>query len=145
MTRYKCVSSKKTIAREDLAELVDCMRRIQRIEGSLCYTAPQKLPLIAASVTVKACWAELSGEAVVVPVRHDRQQRADEGQGAHRRAGDDVHGHFDRLHKLGSPCERPPMCNLYRQRSGLQAIMDAAKAMLSQVGNLPPRNYGFYE
>lgn len=64
MTRHKGVSSKKTITREDLAELVDCMRRIQRIEGSLCYTAPQKLPLMAASVTVKACWAELSGDAM---------------------------------------------------------------------------------
>jgi len=64
MTRHKGVSSKKTITREDLAELVDCMRRIQRIESSLCYTAPQKLPLMAASVTVKACWAELSGEAM---------------------------------------------------------------------------------
>jgi len=30
------------------------------------------------------------------------------------------------------------MCNLYRQRSGPQAIMDAAKAMSSQVGNLAP-------
>jgi len=28
------------------------------------------------------------------------------------------------------------MCNLYRQRSGPQAIMDAAKAMRSDVGNL---------
>lgn len=64
MTRHKGVPSKKTITRDDLAELVDCMRRIQRIEGSLCYTAPQKLPLMAASVTVKACWAELSGDAM---------------------------------------------------------------------------------
>jgi putative SOS response-associated peptidase YedK len=30
------------------------------------------------------------------------------------------------------------MCNLYRQRSGPQAIMDAAKAMRSDVGNLAP-------
>jgi len=30
------------------------------------------------------------------------------------------------------------MCNLYRQKSGPQAIMDAAKAMTSQVGNLAP-------
>lgn len=30
------------------------------------------------------------------------------------------------------------MCNLYRQRSGPQAIMDAAKAMRSNVGNLAP-------
>ncbi|MBJ7509717.1 SOS response-associated peptidase [Brevundimonas sp.] len=30
------------------------------------------------------------------------------------------------------------MCNLYRQKSGPQAIMDAAKAMSSQVGNLAP-------
>lgn len=30
------------------------------------------------------------------------------------------------------------MCNLYRQRSGPQAIMDMAKAMRSTVGNLAP-------
>lgn len=30
------------------------------------------------------------------------------------------------------------MCNLYRQRSGPQAIMDMAKAMRSDVGNLAP-------
>lgn len=30
------------------------------------------------------------------------------------------------------------MCNLYRQRSGPQAIMDAARAMTSTVGNLAP-------
>jgi len=30
------------------------------------------------------------------------------------------------------------MCNLYRQRSGPQAIMDMAKAMSSTVGNLAP-------
>ena len=30
------------------------------------------------------------------------------------------------------------MCNLYRQRSGPQAIMDLAKAMRSDVGNLAP-------
>lgn len=30
------------------------------------------------------------------------------------------------------------MCNLYRQRSGPQAIMDAAKAMRSDLGNLAP-------
>jgi hypothetical protein len=28
------------------------------------------------------------------------------------------------------------MCNLYRQRTGPQAIMDMAKAMTSSVGNL---------
>ena len=28
------------------------------------------------------------------------------------------------------------MCNLYRQRSGPQAILDAAKSMRSTVGNL---------
>ena len=30
------------------------------------------------------------------------------------------------------------MCNLYRQRSGPQAILDAANAMRSAVGNLAP-------
>ena len=30
------------------------------------------------------------------------------------------------------------MCNLYRQRSGPQSIMDLAKAMTSTVGNLAP-------
>jgi len=30
------------------------------------------------------------------------------------------------------------MCNLYRQRSGPQALMDAARAMRSDVGNLAP-------
>jgi putative SOS response-associated peptidase YedK len=32
------------------------------------------------------------------------------------------------------------MCNLYRQRSGPQAIMDMAKAMRSDVGNMEPRD-----
>lgn len=30
------------------------------------------------------------------------------------------------------------MCNLYRQRTGPQAIMDMANAMRSTVGNLAP-------
>ena len=33
------------------------------------------------------------------------------------------------------------MCNLYRQRSGPQAIMDMAKAMRSTVGNLAPGDF----
>lgn len=38
------------------------------------------------------------------------------------------------------------MCNLYRQRSGPQAILDLADAMQSDVGNLEPRDiYPDYE
>lgn len=32
------------------------------------------------------------------------------------------------------------MCNLYRQRSGPQAILDAARAMRADVGNMEPRD-----
>lgn len=65
MARYKGASSKQAITREDLAEIVDCYRRIQRIQANLNYASPQHLPLMAASATLKACWADLSGATVV--------------------------------------------------------------------------------
>lgn len=63
MTRYKGVSRKGAIDQDDLIEIVDCYRRIQKIHASLNYQSPQQMPLLAASATLKACWAELSGEA----------------------------------------------------------------------------------
>lgn len=55
-------SSKKTaITADDLQEIVDCYFRIQRIMGGLNHAAEQKLPLMAATATLKACWSELSG------------------------------------------------------------------------------------
>lgn len=61
MTRYKGASSKGALTIEDLNEILDCYHRIQRIQGSLNMASNQKLPLLAASATLKACWAELSG------------------------------------------------------------------------------------
>jgi len=63
MTRYKGASRKQAIDAADLKEIVDCYRRIQRIHAGLNYASEQQLPLMAASATLKACWAELSGAA----------------------------------------------------------------------------------
>lgn len=61
MSRYKGVSRKSNVTREDLAEVEDCYRRIRLIITSLNGQSPAVLPLLAASATLKACWAELSG------------------------------------------------------------------------------------
>jgi len=61
MTRHKGVSTKSAVTVEDLAVVVDCYRRIQNIHAGMHYNSAQKMPLMAASATLKACWAELSG------------------------------------------------------------------------------------
>ena len=61
MTRHKGASRKQALTAEDLAELTDCYRRVQRLHATLNPASCQQLPLLAASATLKACWAELSG------------------------------------------------------------------------------------
>lgn len=61
MTRHKGASRKTAVTAEDLKEVADCYRNIQRIHAGLNHESSQKLPLMAASATLKACWAELSG------------------------------------------------------------------------------------
>jgi len=61
MTRHKGEIRKQAVDAADLKEIVDCYRRIQRIHMGLNYASDQQLPLMAASATLKACWAELSG------------------------------------------------------------------------------------
>lgn len=58
---HKGASTKLVVTADDLREIVDCYRRIQRIHGGLNHRSHQMLPLMAASATLKACWAELSG------------------------------------------------------------------------------------
>lgn len=58
---HKGSSRKQALTAADMAELVDCHRRLQKLHASLNYASPQRLPLLAASATVKAAWAELSG------------------------------------------------------------------------------------
>ena len=65
MSRHKGMSSKAAIDADDLREIVDCHRRIQRIHAALNHASPQILPLMAASATLKACWAELSGAVML--------------------------------------------------------------------------------
>lgn len=62
---HKGASRKQALTAEDMAELVDCYRRLQKLHASLNYASPQQLPLMAASATVKAAWAELSGAVVL--------------------------------------------------------------------------------
>ena len=61
MSGHKGVSRKLALTVEDLAELSDIHRRLQRMHATLNHAPPQQLPLMAASATVKAAWAELSG------------------------------------------------------------------------------------
>lgn len=61
MSRHKAQSKKGAVDAEDLRELVDCFRRVSRIHAGLNVASGQVLPLMAASATLKACWAELSG------------------------------------------------------------------------------------
>lgn len=65
MSRHKGESRKGNVTLEDLAEIEDCYRRIQNIGGSLNRESHAKLPLLAASATLKACWAELSGKGAM--------------------------------------------------------------------------------
>lgn len=58
---HKGSSRKQALTAADMAELVNCHRRLQKLHASLNYASPQRLPLLAASATVKAAWAELSG------------------------------------------------------------------------------------
>lgn len=62
---HKGASRKQALTAADLAELVDCYRRVQKLHMDLNYASPQKLPLLAASATIKAAWAELSGAVVL--------------------------------------------------------------------------------
>lgn len=64
---YKGASRKQALTAADLAELVDCYKRVQRLHAGLNYASPQQLPLLAASATIKAAWAELSGAVVLGP------------------------------------------------------------------------------
>lgn len=61
MSAHKGISTKQALTTEDLAELVDIYRRLQHMHGTLNYRSHQQLPLLAASATVKAAWAEISG------------------------------------------------------------------------------------
>ena len=61
MSGHKGISTKQALTTQDLAELVDIYRRLQRMHGTLNYGSHQQLPLLAASATVKAAWAEISG------------------------------------------------------------------------------------
>lgn len=61
MSRHKGISRKQALTVEDLAELVEIHRRLQRMHSTLNHASVQQLPLMAASATVKAAWAELSG------------------------------------------------------------------------------------
>ena len=61
MSRHKGIYRKQTLTVEDLAELVEIHRRLQRMHSTLNHASIQQLPLMAASATVKAAWAELSG------------------------------------------------------------------------------------
>lgn len=62
---HKGSSRKQALTAADMAELVECYRRLQKLHASLNYASPQQLPLLAASATVKAAWAELSGAVVL--------------------------------------------------------------------------------
>ncbi|MES2834268.1 MAG: hypothetical protein V4707_06130 [Pseudomonadota bacterium] len=62
---HKGASRKQALTAADLAELVDCYRRVQKLHASLNHASPQQLPLMAASATIKAAWAELSGVVVL--------------------------------------------------------------------------------
>lgn len=64
MSRHKGESRANAVTAEDLAAIVDCYRRIQRIHANLNHASPQHIPLMAASATLRACWADLSGATV---------------------------------------------------------------------------------
>lgn len=51
MKRYKGMSSKQALDANDLAELDDIYRRLQRLHGQLNPVSCQRFPLMAASAT----------------------------------------------------------------------------------------------
>lgn len=61
MSQHKGASRKQALDTHDLAELAAIYRRLQQMHGTLNHASQQQLPLMAASATVKAAWAELSG------------------------------------------------------------------------------------
>lgn len=65
MARYKGQASATAVTAEDLAVIVDCYRRIQRIHSNLNQGSPQHMPLMAATATLRACWADLSGATIL--------------------------------------------------------------------------------
>lgn len=65
MTRHKGAASATAVTAEDLAVIVDCYRRIQRIMANLNHASPQHIPLMAATATLRACWADLSGATIL--------------------------------------------------------------------------------
>ena len=65
MSRHKGESRANAVTAEDLATIVDCYRRIQRIHANLNRASPQHVPLMAASATLRACWADLSGATIL--------------------------------------------------------------------------------
>ncbi|MGO4409452.1 MULTISPECIES: hypothetical protein [unclassified Brevundimonas] len=64
MSRYKGRSTKSVVDANDLREVADCYRRILSIHAGLNPVSHHILPLMAASATLKACWAELSGASI---------------------------------------------------------------------------------
>ena len=58
---YKGASRKAVVTADDLAELAEIHRRLRRMHAGLIPASSHQLPLMAASATVKAVWAELSG------------------------------------------------------------------------------------
>lgn len=65
MSRHKGTATATAVSAEDLAVVVDCYRRIQRIHANLNHASPQHIPLMAASATLRACWADLSGATIL--------------------------------------------------------------------------------
>ena len=65
MARHKGQATAMAVTAEDLAVIADCYRRIQRIHSNLNHASPQHMPLMAATATLRACWADLSGATVM--------------------------------------------------------------------------------
>lgn len=59
--RYSTTKTALTV--QDAKILADCYRTVQRLHMGLHYASPQQYPLMAASATLKAAWAEIAGEA----------------------------------------------------------------------------------
>jgi len=87
---HKGESRKQALTAEDLAELVDCYRRVQRLHAGLNHASLQQLPLMAASATIKAAWAEISGAVVLGPWAWPGNEVPTDGlpPGASKQAGD---------------------------------------------------------
>ncbi|MBJ7446870.1 MAG: hypothetical protein JHC81_04985 [Brevundimonas sp.] len=65
MTTHKGMATANAVSAEDLAVIADCYRRIQRIHSNLNHASPQHIPLMAATATLRACWADLSGATIL--------------------------------------------------------------------------------